>query len=59
MPLISYVKIVTNKRYSYPKVTMIQINVHPTGENPTNALHASHVQSAYGPRLYISHAVNV
>jgi hypothetical protein len=27
---------VTNKRYSYPKVAAIWIDVHPAGENPTN-----------------------
>jgi hypothetical protein len=48
----------TNKRYSYPRVTVIRINVHPTGEKPTNTPHASHTQSTYGPRLYTSHMVN-
>jgi hypothetical protein len=23
-----------NKWYSYPRVTVIQINIHPAGENP-------------------------
>jgi hypothetical protein len=58
MPLIIYAKTTINKRYSYPRVTAIQINVHLTGENPTNMSHASHAQSAYDPRPYVSHAVN-
>jgi hypothetical protein len=41
--------------YSYPRVTAIRIDVHPIGENPTNTPHASHAQSAYGPRSYVSH----
>jgi hypothetical protein len=48
----------TNKRYSYLRVTVILIDVHPAGENPTNTPYASHTQSAYGPRPYISHVVN-
>jgi hypothetical protein len=56
--LINYVKTAMNKRYSYPRVTMIQIDVHPTGENLTNMPHAFHTQSAYGPKPYVSHAVN-
>jgi hypothetical protein len=31
-----------NKRYSYPRVTAIRIDVHPARENPTNTVHASH-----------------
>jgi hypothetical protein len=58
MSFISYVKTTTNKRYSYPRVTVIRIDVHPTGENSTNTPHASHTQSTYGPRPYVSHAVN-
>jgi hypothetical protein len=34
MPLISYVKTATNKRYSYPRVAAIQIDVHSAGKNP-------------------------
>jgi hypothetical protein len=30
----------TNKRYSYPRVATIQINVHPAGENLINTPHA-------------------
>jgi hypothetical protein len=41
---------VTNKRYSYPRVTAIQIDVHPIGENQINTSHTSHTQSVYGPR---------
>jgi hypothetical protein len=48
----------TNKRYSYSRVAAIQINIHPAGENPTNMPHASHTQSVYGFRPYISHVVN-
>jgi hypothetical protein len=33
MQLISYVKTATNKRYSYPRVAEIRIDVHPAGEN--------------------------
>jgi hypothetical protein len=56
--LINYVKTVTNKRYSYPRVTVIWIDVHPTGENQTNMPYAFHAQSAYDPRPYVSHTVN-
>jgi hypothetical protein len=58
MSFISYVKTTTNKRYSYPRVVAILTDVHPAGENPTNTLYAFHAQSAYGPRPYVSHAVN-
>jgi hypothetical protein len=47
----------TNKRYSYPRVTVIQIDVHPTGENPIDMPHAFHAQFVYGPRPYISHSL--
>jgi hypothetical protein len=47
-----------NKQYSYPRVTVIRIIVHTVGENSINTLHASHAQSAYDPRPYISHVVN-
>jgi hypothetical protein len=46
----------TNKRYSYPRVTVIQIDIHHAGENPTNTPHTFHAQSAYGPRPYVSSA---
>jgi hypothetical protein len=42
MPLISYVKIVTTKWYSYPRVAAIRIDIHHTGENPTNTPYTSH-----------------
>jgi hypothetical protein len=58
MSLIYYVKTATNKRYSYLRVVAIRIDVHPAGENPINMPHASHAQSAYGPRPYVSHTVN-
>jgi hypothetical protein len=32
----------TNKRYSYPRVAVIQIDVHPVGENLINTPHAFH-----------------
>jgi hypothetical protein len=47
-----------NKRYSYMRVAVIQIDVHHAAENPTNIPHASHAQSAYGPRPYVSDVVN-
>jgi hypothetical protein len=41
----------TNKRLLISRVTMIRIDVHPTGENPTNTTHALstsvHVRLAY------------
>jgi hypothetical protein len=46
---------VTNKRYSYPRVTTIQIDVQPVRENPINMPHAFHARSVYGPWPYISH----
>jgi hypothetical protein len=54
MTLIIYVKTVTNKRYSYLRVTVIQINVHPAGENPINTPHTFHARFAYDPGPYIS-----
>jgi hypothetical protein len=44
----------TNKRYSYLIVAMIQIDVHPIGENSINTPHAFHARFMYGPRPYIS-----
>jgi hypothetical protein len=44
----------TNKRYSYPRVAAIQIDVHPAGENPIDTPHAFHARFAYGPGPYIS-----
>jgi hypothetical protein len=49
-----YVMTDTNKRYLYPRVTAIRINVHPTGENSINTLHAFHARFTYGHRPYIS-----
>jgi hypothetical protein len=57
--LIYYAMAATNKRYSYPRVAMIQIDVYPAGENTTNTLHAFYAQSAYGHRPYVSHVVYV
>jgi hypothetical protein len=48
----------TNKRYSYPRVVAIRIDVHPVEENPTNTPHASHAQSMYDHQPYISHVIN-
>jgi hypothetical protein len=48
----------TSKRYSYPRVVTIQIDIHPIGENPTNTPHVSHAQFVYGPRPYVSDVVN-
>jgi hypothetical protein len=36
----------TNKRYSYLRVAVIRIDVHPTGENPINTPHAFHTRFA-------------
>jgi hypothetical protein len=36
---------VTNKQYSYLRVAVIQINVHPIWENLINMPHAFHAQS--------------
>jgi hypothetical protein len=44
----------TNKRYSYPRVAAIWIDVHPVGENPINMPHAFHARLTYGPGPYIS-----
>jgi hypothetical protein len=48
-----------NKRYLYPKVTVIRIDVHPARENLINIPHTFHAQSVYDPRLYISHMVHI
>jgi hypothetical protein len=32
----------TNKRYLYPRVTTIQIDLHPAWENLTNMTHTFH-----------------
>jgi hypothetical protein len=45
----------TNKRYSYPRVMVIRIDVHPVGETPINMPHAFHARLAYGPEPYISY----
>jgi hypothetical protein len=45
--------------YSYLRVTVIRIDVHPTGENPTNMPHTFHSRSAYDPRPYVSHVVRI
>jgi hypothetical protein len=50
--------ITTNKRYSYPRVAVIQIDVHPGGENPINTPHAFHAWFAYGPGPYISRGLH-
>jgi hypothetical protein len=44
----------TNKRYSYPRVAVIQIDVHPAGENTINMSHAFHAWFVYDIRPYIS-----
>jgi hypothetical protein len=36
---------------------VIQIVVHPTGENPINTLHAFHARFTYGPGPYISNGL--
>jgi hypothetical protein len=45
----------TNKRYSYSRVTMIWIDVHPAVENLIDTPHAFHAWFVYGPGPYISH----
>jgi hypothetical protein len=51
MPLISYMKTAMNKRYSYPRVMAIRIDVHPVRENLINTTHMFptpvHVRLAY------------
>jgi hypothetical protein len=44
----------TNKRYSYPRVTAIRIDVHHAGETPINTPYAFHARFAYGLGPYIS-----
>jgi hypothetical protein len=44
----------TNKRYSYSRVTTIQIDVHHAGENPINTPHTFHARLTYGSEPYIS-----
>jgi hypothetical protein len=43
--------------YSYPRVTAIRIDVHPTGENSTNTPHAFHAQFTRGPHIATFHTV--
>jgi hypothetical protein len=51
MQLISYVKTATNKRYSYPRVAVIWIDVHPVGETqPTH-----HTHPTLSPRMVLDH----
>jgi hypothetical protein len=45
--------------YSYPRVTAIWIDVHPTGKDPINMTQAFHGRSAYGHRPYVPHVVRV
>jgi hypothetical protein len=45
---------VVNKRYSYLRVAVIQIDVHHTGKTPINTSHAFHAWFVYGLGLYIS-----
>jgi hypothetical protein len=53
------VMIATNKRYSYPRVVVIRIDVHPARENPTNTLHTFHARSTYDHRPYVTHVVYI
>jgi hypothetical protein len=41
------------------RVTVIRIDVHPAGENPTNTPYTFHAQSVYGPGPYVSHVVHI
>jgi hypothetical protein len=43
----------TIKRYSYPRVATIQIDVHHAGKNLINTPYAFYAQFAYDPRPYI------
>jgi hypothetical protein len=45
--------------YSYPRVTTIRIDVHPTGKDLINMTQAFHGRSAYGHRPYVPHVVRV
>jgi hypothetical protein len=54
-----YMMTTTNKQYKYPRVTVIQIDVHPVGENPTNTPHTFHARSSYGLRPSIPHVVHI
>jgi hypothetical protein len=47
----------TNKRYTYPWLAAIRIDIHPVGENPINTPHTFHARFMYGPRPYISHGM--
>jgi hypothetical protein len=49
--LIYYMMTVTNMRYSYLRVAVIRIDVHPTGENPTT----HRTPSTLMPRMTIDH----
>jgi hypothetical protein len=51
----------TNKRYSYPRVAMIRIDVHPTGEKLTNTtrtlpipVHVHLAYASYGQSPYVA-----
>jgi hypothetical protein len=45
-----------NKRYLYPRVAAIRIDVHTAEENPINTPHTFHVRFVYGPIPYIFHS---
>jgi hypothetical protein len=60
MPLFNYVKSARNKQYSYPRVTAIQIDVNPVGENSIHTTRMLstpvHVHPAYascGLSMYV------
>jgi hypothetical protein len=40
---------ITNKGYSYPRVTVIRIDMHHVGDNLTNMPHAFYIWSVYDP----------
>jgi hypothetical protein len=48
-----------NKEYSYPRVTVIRIDVHPAGENLINTPYDFHAWSTYDSWPYVSHTVYV
>jgi hypothetical protein len=58
MPLISYVKTTTIKQLLISESCGDLNRCTPYRGNLTNTPYASHAQSVYDPRPYVSHAVN-
>jgi hypothetical protein len=55
---IIYVMTATNKRLLISETHDDSNRCTPCRGNPTKMPHAFHAQSTYGPRPYVSHAVN-